>query len=98
MDVNKVTIIGILKRTPKSTRLENGDAATAMTLRIGEQAFAVLSFGKLAEIVRDYVHRGSRIYVEGALRTRRGRVEIVAENVILLGHRSRREVPLKPPE
>lgn len=53
----------------------------------------VVAWGKLAEIVGQYLARGRRVYVEGRLKTRewdgqdgvrRNRTEIIAENVIML--------------
>jgi single-strand DNA-binding protein len=64
----------------------------------------VVAFGKLAEIIGVYVKLGSKVYVEGHLRARstkgkggttRNHTEIVADNLIMLGHRARRETPLK---
>ena len=69
--------------------------------------FDVQAFGKLGEIVASYVKAGAKLYVEGRLhsRTTKGKdgaprryVEVVADNLILLGHRSKRETPLRPKE
>lgn len=58
----------------------------------------VVARGKLGDIIQSYVKKGSKVYVEGRLRqhayvgttgsTRRWKTELVADNLILLGHRS----------
>jgi single-strand DNA-binding protein len=57
----------------------------------------VIAWGRLGDIIRQYVKKGSKIYVEGRLRRRsyvtkagehRVATEIVADNMIMLGHRT----------
>jgi single-strand DNA-binding protein len=59
---------------------------------------SVVAFGKLAEVVRDYAHKGSKLYVCGRLRTSsweddhqitRYRTSIVAQDIVLLDHRDK---------
>jgi single-strand DNA-binding protein len=83
--VNKVIIVGHLGRDPETRHMPNGDAvctvsvATSETWKdktTGEKKEAtewhrVLFFGRLAEIADQYLHKGSAIYVEGSLRTRK---------------------------
>ena len=83
--VNKVIIVGHLGRDPETRHMTNGDAvctvsvATSETWKdkaTGEKKEAtewhrVLFFGRLAEIADQYLHKGSAIYVEGSLRTRK---------------------------
>lgn len=83
--VNKVILIGNLGVDPEIRYMPSGDAvaniriATTDTWRdkqTGEQREAtewhnVVFFGKLAEIVGQYLRKGSKVYVEGRLRTRK---------------------------
>ena len=84
--VNKVILVGFLGQDPEIRHLPNNGGAvaglslaTAETWRdkqSGEQRertewHRVVIFGKLAEIAGEYLHKGSQIYVEGALRTRK---------------------------
>lgn len=57
----------------------------------------VIAWGKLGDIIAQYVKKGSKVYVEGRLRKRayvtkdgqrRSVTEIVADNMIMLGHRT----------
>lgn len=83
--LNKVQIIGHLGRDPETRYLPSGDAVTNFSVattekwrdkQTGEQKEAtewhnVSTFGKLAEICSQYLHKGSQVYVEGSLRTRK---------------------------
>lgn len=83
--VNKVILIGNLGADPESRFAPSGDAicnirlATTETWRdknTGERREAtewhrVAFFGKLAEIAGQYLRKGSQVYVEGSLRTRK---------------------------
>jgi single-strand DNA-binding protein len=83
--VNKVILIGNLGADPEVRYMPSGDAvanvriATSDTWKdrnTGERQertewHNVVFFGKVAEIVKQYVHKGSKIYVEGKLRTRK---------------------------
>lgn len=83
--VNKVILIGNLGADPEVRYMPSGDAvaniriATSETWKdknTGEKQertdwHNVVFFGKLAEIVKQYLHKGSKIYVEGKLRTRK---------------------------
>lgn len=62
----------------------------------------LVAWGKLGEIIARYVKKGSKVYVEGRLRRRSwtdrtgkpgSRTEIIAENLIMLGHRARAKDP-----
>ena len=120
MDLNRVTLIGNLAGDPELAKPRAGESVARFALatnyrwqgsdkstRERIEFHDVAAFGKLAEIIGVYVKRGSKIYVEGRLRTRttegkdgtrRKCTEVVADNLIMLGHRGRREVPLAPPE
>lgn len=110
MDLNKVTLIGNMVRDPESRKLRTGQSVTTFsvatnyswqdlktkTRREAVDFHDVVAWGKLGEIVREYVKKGSKIYVEGRLRNRsfvgrdgakRTKAEVVADNMIMLGHR-----------
>ena len=118
MDLNRVTLIGNLTGDPELKKLPAGqsvvrfalatsyrwDDAATKAQRESVEFHDVMAFGKLADIIGVYVKRGSKVYVEGRLRTRtttgkdgKGRksTEVVADNLIMLGHRGRRQTPLK---
>lgn len=83
--VNKVILIGNLGNDPEVRYTPNGNAvanvtlATSMTWRdkqTGElqertEWHRIVFFNRLAEIVGEYLRKGSKIYVEGSLRTRK---------------------------
>ena len=83
--LNKVQIIGNLGRDPDIRYLQNGDAVASLAVATTEkwkdkntgeahektEWHRVSFFGKLAEIVGKYLHKGSSIYVEGSLTTRK---------------------------
>lgn len=108
--VNKVIIIGNLGRDPEIRYMPSGDAianiavATSFKLKdknTGEQKeltewHRISFFGRLAETVSQYLKKGSPIYVEGRLQTRkytdkdnieRYATEVIAENMQMLGSR-----------
>ncbi len=111
MDLNKVTLIGNMVRDPEGKTLPSGQQITRFSLatnyawqdaktkakREAVDFHDVIAWGKLGDIVRQYVKKGSKIYVEGRLATRkyvtrdggkRSVKEIVADNMIMLGHRT----------
>ena len=109
--VNKVIIVGNLGRDPEVRYMPSGDAlaniAVATTDKwkdkaTGEQKEAtewhrISFFGKLAEIVGQYLVKGSQVYVEGKLKTRKYTdkdgvekysTEIVADSMQMLGSKA----------
>lgn len=106
MDLNKVMLIGNLARdpevrtTPQGTNVATFAIATNMrwTNAAGEKQERVefhniVAWRKLADIMAQYLKRGSKVYVEGRLQTRswddaqgnrRYRTEIVVDNMIML--------------
>ncbi len=106
MDLNKAMIIGRLTRDPELRNTPNGKAVATIglaTSRVWVDANSqkqkqtefhnVVMWGKLAEIVNQYLRKGAKIYVEGRLQTRewtgqdgvkRYRTEIVGDNMIML--------------
>jgi single-strand DNA-binding protein len=83
--VNKVIIVGNLGKDPETRHLPSGDAVTNITVattdkwkdkQSGEQReqtewHKVGFFGKLAEIAGQYLLKGSQVYIEGKLQTRK---------------------------
>ncbi len=109
--VNKVIVVGNLGKDPETRFLPDGKAvcnfsvATTDTWKdkaTGEKKEAtewhrISSFGRLAEICGEYLKKGSQVYVEGKLRTRKWQdkegqdrytTEIVADAMQMLGSRS----------
>ena len=109
--VNKVIIVGNLGRDPEIRYMPSGDAianiAVATSFKskdrnTGEQKeltewHRISFFGRLAEIVGQYLKKGSSVYVEGRLQTRkytdkdgieRYATDIIAENMQMLGGRA----------
>ena len=82
--VNKVILIGNVGGDPEVRYMPNGNAVANVTLattdswkdkQSGQQQertewHRVVFFGRLAEIVGEYVRKGSKLYVEGRLQTR----------------------------
>ena len=108
--VNKVIIVGNLGRDPEMRYMPSGDAIANIAVatsykskdrNTGEQKeltewHRISFFGKMAEIVGQYLKKGSSIYVEGRLQTRKYTdkdgvekyaTDIVAENMQMLGGR-----------
>lgn len=83
--LNKVQIIGNLGRDPETRYMPSGDAMTSITVATTEswkdkatgekkettEWHRITFFGKLAEIAGQYLKKGSQVYVEGSLRTRK---------------------------
>jgi len=108
--INKVILIGNLGNDPDTRYTAGGAAVANVSLattdswrdkETGEQQdrtewHRVVFFGRLAEIVSEYLHKGSQIYVEGRLQTRKWQdkdgndrytTEIVANEMQMLGSR-----------
>ena len=108
--VNKVILVGNLGADPETKYLPSGDAITnirvATTDRWKDKASGEMKeatewhriafFGRLAEIAGEYLKKGSQVYVEGRIRTRKWQdkegqdrysTEIVADTMQMLGSR-----------
>lgn len=102
--LNKVQIIGRMGRPPEIRYLPSGDAianvavATEYKPKDKEKItewHRVSAFGRLAEIFRDYTDKGSLVYIEGRLQTRKYQkdgvdhyaTDIIAEQMQMLGDR-----------
>ncbi|MBN9114148.1 MAG: single-stranded DNA-binding protein [Pandoraea sp.] len=109
--VNKVILVGNLGADPEVRYMPSGDAVANIRLattdrykdkQSGEfkeltEWHRVSFFGRLAEIVNEYLKKGSAVYIEGRIRTRkyqaqdgteRYSTEIVADQMQMLGGRS----------
>jgi len=108
--VNKVTLIGTLGRDPEVRYMPNGNAVANLSLATDEsyndrqtgqkveqtEWHRITVYGKLAEIVQQYLKKGARAYFEGKLRTRewekdgikRYSTEIIANDMVMLDGRS----------
>ena len=107
--VNKVILIGNLGRDPETRYMPDGGAITNISIATTEtwkdkngdkqektEWHRVAFFGKLAEIAGEYLKKGSQVYVEGRLQTRKWQdkdgndkytTEIVADRMQMLGSR-----------
>ena len=108
--INKVILIGNLGRDPETRYMPSGSAVTNITVatseiwkdkQTGEQQertewHRVVFFNRLAEIAGEYLKKGSKVYIEGSLRTRKWQgqdgqdrytTEIVANEMQMLDSR-----------
>jgi single-strand DNA-binding protein len=83
--INKVILIGNLGRDPETRYMPSGGAVTNVTLATSEtwkdkntgepqertEWHRVVFFNRLGEIAGEYLKKGSKVYVEGSLRTRK---------------------------
>ena len=83
--INKVIIVGNCGQDPETRYMPSGGAVTNLSLATSEtwkdkntgdqqertEWHRVVFFNRLAEIVEQYVKKGSKVYVEGSLRTRK---------------------------
>lgn len=106
MNLNKAMIIGNLTRDPELRNTPSGQSVASFSVatnliwtdQSGQQQkktefHNIIAWRKLAEICSKYLHKGSKVYIEGRLQTtdwtgqdgvKRYRTEIVAENMIML--------------
>lgn len=118
--VNKVILIGNLGRDPEVRYMPSGDAVANITIattetwkdKAGEKQeqtewHRVAMFGKTAEIAGEYLKKGSQVYIEGRLQTRkwtdkegqeRYTTEIRADRMQMLGSRSGGSERMAPPD
>lgn len=81
--VNRVIILGNVGRDPESRTTGSGSTVANLSIACSERRkdasgnwqdavewISLVAFGRTAEIIRDYVKKGSRLYVEGKLQTR----------------------------
>lgn len=85
MSINKVILVGNVGREPQVRYFENGGGVASFSLATTERGYTTQSgtvipdrtewhnivfWGKIAETVEKYVHKGDKVYVEGRLRSR----------------------------
>lgn len=113
-DLNKVMLIGRLGTDPELRYTPQGTPITTFRMAVSRQWrdgdgnphdetdwFTVVAWNRLAEICGQYLHKASRVYIEGRLQNRswddqqsgekRYRTEIVASDMIVLDGRQRDE-------
>jgi len=115
MNLNKAMIIGNLTRDPELRNTPSGQNVVSFSVatnliwtdQSGQQQkkvefHNVIAWRKLAEICAKYLHRGSKVFIEGRLQTtdwtgqdgvKRYRTEIVAENMIMLDNKGAGAAP-----
>ena len=109
--VNKVIIVGNLGQDPDTKAMPSGMSVTNLRIATSEswkdktsgemkeqtEWHSVAMFGRLAEIAGEYLRKGSQVYIEGRLRTRKWQdkqgndrytTEIVANDMQMIGGRS----------
>ncbi|MEE8427756.1 MAG: single-stranded DNA-binding protein [Woeseiaceae bacterium] len=115
--INKVIIVGNLGQDPETRYMPSGSAVTNFTVatneswkdkQTGEQKdrtewHRIAMFGRLAEIAAEYLRKGSQVYIEGKLRTRKWQdrdgkdrytTEIIADEMQMLGGRGGGSAPM----
>ncbi|MEJ2172157.1 single-stranded DNA-binding protein [Gammaproteobacteria bacterium] len=108
--INKVILVGNLGADPETRYMPSGSAVTNITVatneswkdkQTGEQKdrtewHKVAMFNRLAEIAAEYLRKGSQVYIEGKLRTRKWQdrdgndrytTEVIADEMQMLGGR-----------
>ena len=108
--INKVILVGNLGADPETRYMPSGSAVTNLSVATSEQWkdkqtgeqkertewHKVAMFNRLAEIAAEYLRKGSQVYIEGKLRTRkwqdrdgndRWTTEIIADEMQMLGGR-----------
>lgn len=109
--INKVIVLGNLGQDPETRYMPNGNAVTNISVATSEtwqdkqsgqnqertEWHRVVFFNRLAEIAGEYLRKGSKVYVEGSLRTKKWQdqsgndrytTEIVASEMQMLDSRS----------
>lgn len=105
--INKAIIVGNLGQDPESRVMQNGNAVTTLSIATSEswtdkatnqkqertEWHRVVLFNRLAEVAAQYLRKGSKVYIEGSIRTRKWQdqsgqdrysTEIVASNMQML--------------
>ena len=124
--INKVILVGNVGGDPEVRYMPNGNAVTTLSIATSEtwkdkqtgdkqertEWHRVVCFNRLGEIAGEYVRKGSKLYVEGSLRTRKWQdpqgqdrytTEIVAADIQMLDtkgtpHTSYPEMQASPPQ
>ena len=119
--INKVFVVGTLGKDPETRYMPSGDAITTLSVATSEswkdkstggkkertEWHKVVLYARQAEVAQKYLEKGSKVYIEGALRTRKWQgqdgqdrysTEIVARDMQMLGDTGSRstEAPAMP--
>jgi single-strand DNA-binding protein len=110
-DLNQCNFIGRLGQDPEAKYMPSGSAVTNISIAVGEkwndkqsgqpqertEWVRVSAFGKLAEIMAQYLNKGSKVFISGKMRTRKWQdqsgqdrytTEIVADQMQMLDSRN----------
>lgn len=109
--INQATVIGFVGDEPKIATAQNGSTIAAISIATTDKGYTkqdgtviedrtewhnIVAFGRLADVVKNYVHKGTSLYVQGKMRTRtytdknnikRYITEIVADTLQMLDRR-----------
>lgn len=118
MSVNKCIFIGNLTADPEIRTMPNGEQVANFTIALNERYKAkdgnivenveyvrIVLYRRLAEIAGQYLHKGSQVYIEGRLKTRKWQdsngqdrytTEIQGDNLQMLGGRQDESKQAKP--
>ena len=118
-DLNRCDFIGRLGKDPEMRSTASGDQVANFSIacgwknkqKEGTEWVNIVAFGKLAEIIGQYLKKGSKIYISGGMRTRKWQdqsganrysTEIVAKDMIMLDSKgaessSNHSIPKGPP-
>lgn len=110
MSVNKVILVGRLGKDPETRYMTNGEAVTNVSLatserwndKEGEQQertewHNLVFYRRLAEVAGEYLKKGSQVYIEGKLQTRKWQdkegkdrytTEVIVNEMQMLGSKS----------
>jgi single-strand DNA-binding protein len=113
--INKVILMGTLGKEPDIRKTQSNDSVASVSIATNEiykdksgkqqtqtEWHKVVFFGRLAEIVEQYIKKGSKVYIEGKLRTRKWQdknnqdrytTEIVASEMQMLDNKESVDVP-----
>jgi len=113
-DLNRVMLIGRLGADPEQRHMPNGKAVVNIRVATSEtwkdrnsgerqertEWHSIVAFDKLAEIIAEYLRKGSQVFIEGKLQTRKWQdkegkdrytTEIIAQSMQMLGGRPQGE-------
>ena len=119
--VNRVIIIGHLGNDPEIRMMPNGEQVANITVATSEswtdkntgerkeqvEWHRIVLYRRLAEIAGQYLHKGSQVYIEGRLKTRKWQdnngqdrytTEIQGDNLQMLGGRNQDTAQNQPPK
>lgn len=118
--VNKVILVGNCGQDPETRYMPNGGAVTSISVATSEtwkdkqtgqpqertEWHRVAFFNRLAEVAGEYLKKGSKVYIEGSLRTHKWQgqdgqdrytTEIVANEMQMLDSRGQGDAPKSAP-